>query len=218
MPSEEEALQASVRGQYTAGLIRNEAVPGYREAPDVDRSSRTETYAALRLEIDNWRWAGVPFYLRTGKALAARRSEIAIKFKQAPYALFRDTPVERLAQNFLVLRIQPDEGITLHFNAKVPGPILAIDGVDMTFKYKDFFNAAPSTGYETLIYDCMIGDATLFQRADAVDAGWRAVQPFLDAWGNAKERGLAAYAAGSEGPLEAAALLEQHGRRWRKIA
>ncbi len=218
VPSEEEALQASVRGQYTAGLIRNEAVPGYREAPDVDRSSRTETYAALRLEIDNWRWAGVPFYLRTGKALAARRSEIAIKFKQAPYALFRDTPVERLAQNFLVLRIQPDEGITLHFNAKVPGPILAIDGVDMTFKYKDFFNAAPSTGYETLIYDCMIGDATLFQRADAVDAGWRAVQPFLDAWGNAGQQGLAAYAAGSEGPPEAAALLERHGRRWRKIA
>ena len=210
-------MEASVRAQYTAGRIRDEAIPGYREAPDVDPASCTETFAALRLEIDNWRWAGVPFYLRTGKALAARRSEIAVKFRQAPYALFRDTPVERLAQNFLVLRIQPDEGLTLHFNAKVPGPTLAIDGVDMTFKYKDFFNAAPSTGYETLIYDCMIGDATLFQRADGVDAGWRAVQPFLDAWRNAGDRGLATYAAGSEGPAEADALLVRHGRRWRKI-
>ena len=217
VPSEADAMEASVRAQYTAGRIRDEAIPGYREAPDVDPASCTETFAALRLEIDNWRWAGVPFYLRTGKALAARRSEIAVKFRQAPYALFRDTPVERLAQNFLVLRIQPDEGITLHFNAKVPGPTLAIDGVDMTFKYKDFFNAAPSTGYETLIYDCMIGDATLFQRADGVDAGWRAVQPFLDAWRNAGDRGLATYAAGSEGPAEADALLVRHGRRWRKI-
>ena len=143
----------------------------------------------------------MPFYLRTGKAPArAGAREIAIQFKQAPVALFRDTPVERLAPNFLVLRIQPDEGITLHFNAKVPGPTLAIDGVGHDFKYKDYFDAAPSTGYETLIYDCMIGDATLFQRADKIEAGWRAVQPFLDAWGTPDGRGLAAYAAGSEGP------------------
>jgi glucose-6-phosphate 1-dehydrogenase len=217
IPTEADARRSSVRAQYAAGMIKGVSVTGYRSAPDVRADSATETYAALKLEIDNWRWAGVPFYLRTGKALAARRSEVAVKFKQAPYALFRDTPVEHLAQNFLVLRIQPDEGITLHFNAKVPGPAIAIDGVGMTFKYKDYFDAAPSTGYETLIYDCMIGDATLFQRADAVEAGWRIVQPFLDAWSGAGGEGLASYPAGSEGPGEADALLQRDRRRWRAI-
>ena len=135
--------------------------------------------------IDNWRWAGVPFYLRTGKALARRETEIAIKFRQAPYACSATRRSKSSTRNDLVLRIQPDEGIALHFNAKVPGPIVVIDGVDMTFKYRDYFDAAPSTGYETLIYDCMIGDPTLFQRADDVEAGWRAVQPFLDAWSQA---------------------------------
>jgi glucose-6-phosphate 1-dehydrogenase len=216
--SQGEAMEASVRAQYTAGRVKDVEVVGYREAPDVRRDSRTETYAALKLEIDNWRWAGVPFYLRTGKALSARRSEVAIKFKQAPYAMFRNTPVERLTQNFLVLRIQPDEGITLHFNAKVPGPVIAIDGVGMTFKYKDYFRAAPSTGYETLVYDCMIGDAILFQRADGVEAGWRAVQPFLDAWAQAGDRGFASYVAGTEGPPEADDLLLRDGRAWRRIA
>jgi glucose-6-phosphate 1-dehydrogenase len=217
IPTEAEALRSSVRAQYAAGTVKGAAVEGYRDAPDVRRDSSTETYAALKLEIDNWRWAGVPFYLRTGKALAARRSEVAVKFKQAPYSLFRDTPVEHLAQNFLVLRIQPDEGITLHFNAKVPGPAIAIDGVGMTFKYKDYFDAAPSTGYETLIYDCMVGDATLFQRADAVEAGWRIVQPFLDGWLGAGGEGLASYPAGSEGPTDAQALIERDQRRWRTI-
>src|SRR5438445_5071269 len=168
--------------------------------------------------IDNWRWAGVPFYLRTGKALKSQLTEVAIKFKQAPFAMFRDTPVERLAQNFLVLGIQPDECISLQFNAKVPGPSIAISGVGMSFKYKDYFDAAPSTGYETLIYDCMIGDAILFQRADGVEAGWRVVQPFLDAWRNAVPNGLAAYKAGREGPEEADRLLARDGRRWRPIA
>jgi glucose-6-phosphate 1-dehydrogenase len=217
IPTEADALQLSVRAQYAAGTVKGASVGGYRSAPDVRPNSSTETYAALKLEIDNWRWAGVPFYLRTGKALAARRSEVAVKFKQAPYALFRDTPVEHLAQNFLVLRIQPDEGITLHFNAKVPGPAIAIEGVGMTFKYKDYFDAAPSTGYETLIHDCMIGDATLFQRADAVEAGWRIVQPFLSAWSAAGAEGLASYPAGSEGPEEAHALLQRDQRRWRTI-
>jgi glucose-6-phosphate 1-dehydrogenase len=217
IPTEEEALKASRRAQYTAGRVKDVEVVGYREASNVRPDSLTETYAALKLEIDNWRWAGVPFYLRTGKALSARRSEVAIKFKQAPYAMFRETPVERLVQNFLVLRIQPDEGITLHFNAKVPGPVIAIDGVGMTFKYKDYFHAAPSTGYETLVYDCMIGDATLFQRADGVEAGWRVVQPFLDAWAHAGDCGLTRYVAGSEGPPEADDLLRRDGRQWRTI-
>jgi glucose-6-phosphate 1-dehydrogenase len=159
----------------------------------------------------------VPFYLRTGKALRARLTEIAIKFKQAPFAMFRDTPVDRLAQNFLVLGIAPSECITLKFNAKVPGPSIGLTGVGMTFRYADYFDAAPSTGYETLLYDCMIGDAILFQRADGIEAGWRVVQPFLDAWRNAGGEGLATYKAGSEGPPEADHLLARDGRRWRPI-
>ncbi|MFL4979128.1 MAG: glucose-6-phosphate dehydrogenase, partial [Xanthobacteraceae bacterium] len=212
------ALQDSVRGQYVAARIGDNEIEDYRKTADVRPDSATETYAALKLMIDNWRWAGVPFYLRTGKALKSRRTEVAIKFKQAPFALFRDTPVDRLAQNFLVIGIQPDECIGLQFNAKVPGPVISISGVDMVFKYQDYFDAAPSTGYETLIYDCMIGDAILFQRADGVEAGWRVVQPFLDAWRNAGPNGLATYKAGSEGPEEADRLLARDGRRWRPIA
>jgi glucose-6-phosphate 1-dehydrogenase len=217
VPSEAEALRNSVRAQYTHGHVGNQPVEGYRATKDVKADSTTETYVALKLLIDNWRWAGVPIYLRTGKALKERVTEIAIKFKQAPFAMFRDTPVDRLAENFLVLRVQPDECIALQFNAKVPGPTVAIDGVDMTFKYQDYFDAAPSTGYETLIYDCMIGDAILFQRADGIEAGWRAVQPFLDAWQHAGARGLAYYPAGSSGPAEAEELIQRDGRRWRPI-
>ena len=205
-----------VRAQYTAGRVDSRPVKGYRETPDVERDSTTETFVAMRLLIDNWRWAGVPFYLRTGKALAARRSEIAVKFKQAPYAMFRDTPVENLAQNVLVLRIQPDEGAALQFNAKVPGPSIRTDGVRMDFKYKDYFDAAPSTGYETLIYDCMTGDPTLFRRADEIDLGWRVVQPILDAWREHGE-GLSSYEAGSQGPSAADELLARHGHEWRPI-
>jgi glucose-6-phosphate 1-dehydrogenase len=215
--SEADAIRNSVRAQYRAGSIANRAVEDYRKSPDVNPDSSTETYVALKLMIDNWRWAGVPFYLRTGKALRSQLTEVAVKFKQAPFAMFRDTPVDRLAQNFLVLGIQPDECISLHFNAKVPGPSIAIAGVGMTFKYEDYFEAAPSTGYETLIYDCMIGDAILFQRADGIEAGWRVVQPFIDAWRNAGAQGLATYKAGSEGPVEAGQLLARDGRRWRPI-
>ncbi|HZS82921.1 MAG TPA: glucose-6-phosphate dehydrogenase [Stellaceae bacterium] len=214
----ERAAQDAVRAQYRAGTVQGRSVAAFRDAPDIAADSITESYVALRLLIDNWRWAGVPFYLRTGKALAARKTEIAVKFKQAPFSMFRDTSIERLAQNFLVLRIQPDEGAALQFNAKVPGPLLRADGVRMDFKYKDYFDAAPSTGYETLIYDCMIGDATQFQRADYVEAGWQVVQPFLDAWHAEGARGLATYAAGSEGPGEADALLRRDGRLWRAIA
>jgi glucose-6-phosphate 1-dehydrogenase len=207
-----------VRAQYRGGMIGNRRVRAYREEPGVDPGSMTETYLAMRLDIDNWRWAGVPFYLRTGKALAGRRTEIAIRFKAAPFALFRRTPVERLAQNLLVLRIQPDEGASLQFNAKTPGPEICIGGVRMDFKYADYFEAAPNTGYETLIYDCMIGDATLFQRADNIESGWRVVQPVLDAWREGRDcADLTWYAAGSEGPREAEELLARDGRAWRKI-
>ena len=218
VPDAATALRDSVRAQYVAARIGDNEVEDYRKTADVRPGSTTETYVALKLMIDNWRWAGVPFYLRTGKALKSRRTEVAVKFKQAPFAMFRDTPVDRLAQNFLIMSIQPEECIGLQFNAKVPGPGIAISGVDMTFKYEDYFDAAPSTGYETLIYDCMIGDAILFQRADGVEAGWRAVQPFLDAWRNAASNELAIYRAGSEGPEEADQLLSRDGRRWRPIA
>ena len=217
LQSEQEALQNSVRGQYRGGRIGDTEIEDYRKTEDVKPDSTTETYAALKLTIDNWRWAGVPFYLRTGKALGAKRTEVAIKFKQAPFAMFRDTPVDRLSQNFLVISIEPTEGITLQFNTKVPGPTINIDGVEMKFRYKDYFKAEPSTGYETLIYDCMIGDNILFQRADSVEAGWQAVQPFLDAWKKAGGAGLQHYKAGSEGPEAANELLTRDGRSWRKL-
>ncbi len=214
--SQAEALRNSVRGQYLAGRSGDVEIPDYRRSRDVRPESNTETYAALKLNIDNWRWAGVPFYLRTGKALAAKRTEVAIKFKQAPFAMFRNTPIDRLSQNYLVIGIEPAEGITLQFNTKVPGPSITIDGVEMKFLYEDYFNAAPSTGYETLIYDCMIGDNILFQRADGVEAGWSAVQPFLDAWKRAGAKGLEFYQAGNAGPAGAAALLARDGRSWRE--
>jgi glucose-6-phosphate 1-dehydrogenase len=215
--SAEEALKNSVRGQYRAGKVGDADIEDYRKTPEVKPGSTTETYAALKLIIDNWRWAGVPFYLRTGKALGVKRTEIAIKFKQAPFAMFRDTAVDRLSQNYLVIRTDPTEGIDLQFNTKVPGPAINIDGVEMKFRYKDYFKAEPSTGYETLIYDCMIGDNILFQRADSVEAGWQAVQPFIDAWKKAGAKGLKIYDPGSEGPEEADELLARDGRSWRKL-
>lgn len=216
--TEAEALQNSVRAQYVAGHVGDTDIGDYLKTKDVKDGSTTETYAAMKLSIDNWRWAGVPFYLRTGKALGIKRTEVAIKFKQAPFAMFRDTSVESLAENFLVIAVEPNEGISLKFNTKVPGPAVEIDGVEMKFRYKDYFQAAPATGYETLIYDCMIGDNILFQRADSVEAGWRAVQPFLDAWMKAGKDGLKTYNAGSEGPEEANDLLKRDGRSWRVLS
>jgi glucose-6-phosphate 1-dehydrogenase len=215
--SPEDAQQNVVRGQYGGGTINGRKIVPYRRAPNVAPESTTETYVALKLMMDNWRWAGVPVYLRTGKALANRRSEIVIRFKQAPFALFRDTPVERLTQNDLVLHIQPEEGVTLRFGAKIPGPDMHVGGVEMKFDYQDYFNAAPSTGYETLIYDCMNGDATLFARADDIEAGWRIVQPVLDAWASERAAELPIYPAGSSGPQEADALLARDGRHWRPL-
>jgi glucose-6-phosphate 1-dehydrogenase len=210
-----EALANSVRGQYRAGEVAGRRVSDYRQEPNVRRRSRTETYVALKLAIDNWRWDGVPFYLRTGKALAARDTEIAIRFKTAPGALFESAGQAGPAANTLVLQIQPDEGIALQFEAKQPGPEVSLKPVRMDFRYADFFAQAPSTGYETLIYDCLIGDKTLFKRADEIEFGWRAVQPFLDAWSHGGQ--VHGYAAGSNGPSAADALLARDGRAWREI-
>jgi glucose-6-phosphate 1-dehydrogenase len=215
--SEAEALQNSIRGQYVAGRIGDTEIADYTRTEDVRPDSTTETYAALKLTIDNWRWAGVPFYLRTGKALGIKRTEVAIKFKQAPFAMFSCTAAETLAENYLVIGVEPTEGIALQFNTKVPGPSIRISGVEMKFRYKDYFKVEPATGYETLIYDCMIGDNILFQRADSVEAGWQAVQPFLDAWKKAGASGLEKYKAGSEGPAGAEELLKRDGRSWRKL-
>jgi glucose-6-phosphate 1-dehydrogenase len=214
----EDVRRNVVRGQYAAGHINGVPVQGYREEPGVDPHSTTETFVALQLEIDNWRWAGVPFYLRTGKRMTRRTTEIAIQFKKAPFALFRDTPVDILNPNVLILQIQPDEGVSLQFGAKVPGPRLDLGKVRMDFRYKDYFHTEPSTGYETLVYDCMIGDAMLFNRADGVEAGWAAVQPILDLWAEDKTVPLEFYPAGSTGPYGADSLLWRSGRHWRPLA
>ena len=206
-----------VRGQYDSGVVAEKAVIAYRKEENVAPDSNVETFVAMRLLIDNWRWAGVPFYLRTGKRLAARSSEIAIRFKRAPHALFRETPVEELDADWLILRIQPDESIRLRFNAKRPGPAMALESVAMDFKYKDWFHQAPAVGYETLIYDCLIGDATLFQRADQVEAAWSVVEPVLTGWADTTPRHFPNYAAGSEGPSAANDLLARDGRSWRTI-
>jgi glucose-6-phosphate 1-dehydrogenase len=210
-------MRDAVRGQYDAGTVLGKQVQAYRREPDVASDSNTETYIAWKLQIDNWRWAGVPFYLRTGKYLKRRWTEVAIRFHQAPYTLFRGTHVERMNPNWMILRIQPDEGISLQFAAKRPGPTVTLGNVRMDFAYKTYFAMAPNTGYETLIYDCMIGDATLFQRADNIEAGWRAVQPILDFWASNPAKGLATYAAGSDGPAAADELLARAGRAWRPL-
>lgn len=211
------AIKDAVRGQYAAGTVLGKQVQAYRREPDVAPASNTETYVAWKLQIDNWRWAGVPFYLRTGKYLKRRWTEVAIRFHQAPYTLFRGTNVERMNPNWLILRIQPEEGIALEFAAKRPGPAVRLGNVSMDFAYKSYFDVAPSTGYETLLYDCMIGDATLFQRADNIEAGWRAVQPILDAWADDPPKDLANYAAGTDGPAAADELLARDGRAWRPL-
>ncbi|MBI4477357.1 MAG: glucose-6-phosphate dehydrogenase [Acidobacteria bacterium] len=202
-----------VRAQY--GASADGSARPYRDEPEVAGDSRTETFVALKLLVDNWRWADVPFYLRTGKRLAARVTEVVIQFKRAPFVLFRDTPVECLPSNQLVLRMQPDEGIALRFEAKVPGPRMRLGTVQMDFDYADYFGTAPKTGYETLLYDAMNGDSTLFHRADIVEAGWTVVDPILRAWAETAD-GLGPYRSGSWGPPEADALLARDGREWRR--
>jgi glucose-6-phosphate 1-dehydrogenase len=212
----EDVLQYSVRGQYGEGLMGDERVPAYRTEPGVSPESRTETFVALKLNIDNWRWVGVPFYLRTGKRLAKRHTEITIQFKKTPFVLFRNAPVQKHS-NQLVIQIQPVEGISLSFGAKIPGPILRVGSVDMSFEYSKYFGADAYTGYEVLLYDCMIGDATLFQRADMVEAGWNVVDPVLDVWKALPPRKFPNYASGTWGPKESDELLKRDEREWRTI-
>ena len=213
----EDVLTKTVRGQYGEGDIHDERVPAYRSEPLVGHDSTTETFVAMKLMIDNWRWADVPFYLRTGKRMPKRVTEVAIQFKRAPFVLFRDTPVERLTPNRLVLHIQPDEGISLRFGAKVPGALVRLGSVNMEFAYSDYFGSTPSTGYERLLYDAMTGDATLFQRADMVEAGWRVVAPIQDVWKALPPRSFPNYPAGAWGPAQADELLTRDGRKWRDI-
>jgi len=215
--SSEDVLHQAVRGQYGEGMMQKEKMQAYRAEPGVSPDSKTETFVAMKLNVDNWRWAGVPFYLRTGKRLAKRHTEITIQFKRAPFQLFRQTPVHKLQTNRLVIQIQPDEGMALGFGAKIPGPQLRLGSVEMSFEYSKYFGAEPYTGYEVLLYDCMIGDQTLFQRADMVEAGWRILDPVIDVWRALPTRNFPNYAAGSWGPKESDDLMERDGRQWRKI-
>ena len=209
--TDREVLLRAVRGQY--GPAHSGSL-GYRQEPNVAPRSRTETYIALKLYIDNWRWAGVPFYVRTGKRMTQRVTEIVVQFKRAPFVLFRKTAVEKLEPNRLVLHLQPDEGISLNFGAKIPGPVVRLGGVDMAFNYADYFNATPQTGYERLLYDCMLGDATLFQRSDMVEAAWNVVAPIQNVWGALEPREFPNYSAGTWGPEEADEMLAKDGRHW----
>ena len=199
----------AVRGQYTDGTEFGRAVPGYRAEPNVSADSRTETYVALKLTIDTPRWEGVPFYLRTGKRMTDRATEIAVHFRPPAQSPFLGACA--MAPDTLRLRIDPEQGMSLGLNAKRPGPEMRLGRVVATFEYGDFFHESPSVGYETLLYDCMTGDATLFQRADGIEAGWAAVEPLLQAWRDAP---VAFYPAGSDGPEEAAALLARDGNAW----
>ena len=214
--SDEEVLSRSARPVWRRNR-RRQAGYGLSRGADVPPDSRTETFVAMKLFIDNWRWADVPFYLRTGKRMPVRNTHIVIQFRRAPFVLFRDTPVEHLMPNQLVLHIQPEEGISLQFAAKVPGPVMRLGTVDMNFEYQEYFGKQPSTGYERLLHDCMIGDQTLFQRADMVEAGWSVVNPVLDLWKALPPRNFPNYASGTWGPKEADELLERDGRRWRNF-
>jgi len=208
-------LDEAVPGQYGPGFVAGEAVVGYRQEPKVAPDSVVPTYAAIRLLIDNWRWAGVPYYVRSGKRLPKRVTEIAIQFKQAPHLPFRRAGLDVVEGDVLSLRIQPDEGITLKFGAKVPGPSMRIRQVAMDFSYGATFGAEDASPYERLILDCMKGDQTLFDRADGVEAAWELMDPLLTAWSTARAVEYPNYAAGTWGPKQADELLERDGRAWR---
>ncbi|MGI8733527.1 MAG: glucose-6-phosphate dehydrogenase [Pyrinomonadaceae bacterium] len=205
----------AVRGQYGSGTVLGDTVPGYREESGVDPQSTTETFAALKLQFANWRWADVPFYLRSGKRLPKRVTEIALQFKKVPHRLFTDSDAP-LQPNVLVIRIQPNEGITLRFGAKLPGQAMRIRWVNMDFRYGSSFGAKPPEAYERLLLDCMLGDSTLYARRDMVERGWEIVTPILEAW-EQPAPDFPNYAAGSWGPQSAFELIERDGRRWRKL-
>ncbi len=215
----EEVARYAVRGQYGPKLDdKGEVIkPGYRQEKDVNPESKTETYAAARFHIDNWRWEGTPVYLRSGKALWKRGTEIVVEFKKAPAVIFRGTPVEQLHPNRIIFHIQPYQGIELQFQAKIPGPTLQLQPVNMRFSYADAFKASRYTGYEVMLYSCSHGDATLFSRGDLVEAAWRVAQPLLDYWQATPVNNFPNYERGSWGPKEASDLIERDGRRWFEV-
>ena len=213
-----DAVDAQVlRAQYTAGFVLGKPVPGYRDEPKVDKASRTETFVALQMFIDNWRWAGVPFFLRTGKRLPKRASEISVQLKEVPPILFNRDRSAALDPNVLTIRIQPDEGFALGINSKIPGPRVRVYPVKMDFRYSSTFGATSPEAYERLLLDVMAGDQTLFMRRDAVETAWRWVMPILERWGERANEPLPTYAAGDWGPTEADRLIEATGRQWRPL-
>ena len=207
--------RCTVRGQYGPGTVAGEPVAGYRDEKGVAPSSTTETYVALRLMIENWRWAGVPFYIRSGKCLPKRITEIAVQFKTTPHRLFGSMPADKAGANTIVIRIQPDEGISLKFSSKIPGSTLRVRPVTMDFRYGTSFGGHLADAYTRLILDCMLGDATLYARADSVDAAWSLITPIRDGWASNPRSTVHEYAAGTWGPKEAEAMLMAEGRRWR---
>ncbi len=206
-----------IRGQYGAGSINGKRVPGYREEESVQPDSKTETYCAMKLNVDNWRWAGVPFYLRTGKRLPKKVSEVAIQFKEVPHRLFAGGGGPTFDTNVLALRIQPDEGIALKFGSKVPGYDIKIRPVKMDFQYGTAFAEAQPDAYERLVLDCMLGDPTLFIRGDIAEEAWKLVMPILDSWKDGPPTIFPNYEAGTYGPRAADLLLERDGREWRRL-
>jgi len=212
----DDVIENAVRGQYGAGKIDGKEVPAYREEPGVARDSQTETYAAMKLLIDNWRWEGVPFYLRSGKRLAKRITEIAIHFKRPPMLMFRACAVDEVSPNVLCMRIQPDEGISLTFEVKPPGPEICISPLSLDFKYKQAFGGGPPEAYETLLEDCIEGDSTLFTRHDWVELAWSLMDPIIKTWSRTRAKELPIYPAGTWGPREADEFIQRDGRRWRR--
>jgi len=209
----EDVLARAVRGQYSSGEIDGQSVPGYRSEPKVNPQSNTETYAAFRIQVENWRWAGVPFYLRSGKRLPRRDTEIMIQFRRPPLLLF-DQSEDQIEPNRMVLHIQPDEGIEIRMKAKHPGPAMELNTVKLDFSYRQFGETNAATGYERLLYDSMVGDSTLFHRADMVEEAWRIATPVVDVWASLPARDFPNYTAGAWGPLAADALIQRDGRQW----
>lgn len=212
----EEVPTAAVRGQYSGGKVGSAAALGYREETGVKKDSSTVTYAAIKLSIDNWRWEGVPFYLRSGKRMAKRVTEIAIQFKRPPMLLFKNCAVEDVSPNVLITRIQPDEGISLHFEVKPPGPDVCVSPLSLDFNYAESFGNSAPEAYETLLEDCIEGDSTLFTRHDWVESAWSLMDPIIQVWSLSKPKGFPNYDAGSWGPREADEFIQRDGRRWRR--
>ncbi|MBV9392541.1 MAG: glucose-6-phosphate dehydrogenase, partial [Verrucomicrobia bacterium] len=212
--SPEEALANTVRGQYGEGLVDGKKVPAYRNEPKVNPNSTVETYVAAKLMIDNWRWAGVPFYLRCGKRLAKRSTNIVIRFKTPPLSLFATKEKDPIAPNYLIFHIQPEERITLQVRAKIPGPTISTRSVRMEFDYGQFGDRTQTTGYEKLLYDCMVGDSSLFHRSDMVEAAWQAAAPILEAWNNSPSTDFPNYEPGSWGPAAGDALMARDAHKW----